>query len=97
MRPLALCSGLLGFSRLDKLSGSGVMLFVWGGHWTWLWVNVETAAEPPGRERKKYTESNIDKDGKLDITVNNYNSRVLYFWYCQLLYPLVCVSGAGNV
>lgn len=56
IRPLAVCSGLFDFSRLDKLSGSWVMLSVWGGHWTLLWGNGETAADPSKREREREKE-----------------------------------------
>lgn len=48
---MALCSGLLGFSLLDKLSGSWVMPSVCVG--AWLRGDMEISADPSTIERAK--------------------------------------------
>lgn len=53
MRPFALCSGLLGLSRLERFRGSGVMFFVWGLHSSWLWCDVEVPADPSKSHRHR--------------------------------------------
>lgn len=58
MRPFALCSGLLGLSRLERFRGSGVMFFVWGLHSSWLWCNVEVPTDPSERHRHRRQQRN---------------------------------------
>lgn len=60
MRPFALCSGLLGLSRLDRLRGSWIMFFVWGIHSSWLQCNVEVPADPSKRQRHRMQQRKWD-------------------------------------
>lgn len=94
---MALCSGLLGFSLLDRLSGSWVMPSVCVG--AWLWGDVEISTDPSIIERVKERsreQQRVESKIGRKKNVNNYICGGTLFLITVLcLYPLVCVSGAG--
>ena len=93
-RPLALCSGLLGFSLLDRLSGSWTMPSVCGG--AWLRGDVETSADPSkiesvkerSRERHRVEKAKSKQKEKRGIMTS---AGELYFLKLSFLYTHWCV------
>ena len=89
-RPLTVCSGLL--SRLDRLRGSWLMLFVGGGHWALLWGDVGTAVDPCKREGGG---GGLHRKTKRERQQMRHYSKSFQLCCNSLIYPLICMSGAG--
>lgn len=83
--PLALCSGLLGFSRLDRLRGSWMTLSFEGRLWTGLWGIVETDAEP-SKEKKIMIETTKWRLAWLELQISGFTLQAfrlcLFYTHC---------------